>query len=166
MTEFVGRTGSMRVYSYPETRRGGSAPEALARNFATGTKGAFDVGAGIDITWNSIDVGTDPSTDIPITPLSTGQLLISGVVTLTNPTGAPVTATVTPHLDGSAAGPSFAATTIPAGATVSIPFIAETPVISPLNVEHLVQVTVDGNGLTTVSDGSTVNVQEVPVSTG
>lgn len=164
MSEYVGRTGALRVYSYPETGRGRGAA-AFARNFATGTKGAFAIDpAGSNITWNSIDVGTDPSEDVPITPLSTGEVLITGIVTLTNPTGAPILASVTPHVDGSAAGPSFAATTIPAGATVSIPFIAETAILSLS--QHLIQIFVDGDGLTTVSDGSTINVQEVSVSTG
>jgi len=168
VSEFVGRTGSMRVYSYPETRRSGSDPlTAFARNFATGTKGSNTVGPdGLDIVWNAIDVGVDPDNDVPITPKATGQLLITGVITLTNGTGAPIDAVVTVHLDGVAAGPSFATMTIPAGATAAIPFMAETEVISPLNEEHLIQVFVDGDGLTTVSDGSVINVQEVVLSTG
>lgn len=167
MTEFVGRTGSNRTYSYPDTQRRGDPLTAFARNFATGTKGGTEIGpAGLDIVWNAIDVGADPSSDVEITPKSTGELLVTGVITLTNDTGAPIVAAVTVHLDGAAAGPSFSAATIPAGATVSIPFMAETVVISPLNALHLIQVHIDGEGLTTVLDGSVINVQEVVISTG
>ena len=167
MSEFVGRTGSMRVYSYPEAPRGGAAALPFARNFATGTKSGAAIGpSGLNIVWNAIDVGTDPSADVPITPLSTGEVLVTGVVTLINNTGGTLLATVTVHLDGSAVPAPISATSIPAGARVSIPFMAETEIISPLNEQHLIQIFVDGDGLDTVADGSVINVQEVPVSTG
>jgi hypothetical protein len=135
----------------------------FARNFATGTKGSTAVGAGIALTWNSIDVGTDPSTDVPITPITTGEVLVTGVITLNNPTGAPILATIQVQVDGSAVA-TFSATTIAAGAEASIPFVAEAGVLSL--AQHIVTVTIDGNGLTTVSDGSSINVEEVPLSTG
>ncbi len=55
MTEFVGRTGALRLYSYPENRRA-AALGLFARNFATGPKGDTAVeGEGVLIPWNSID---------------------------------------------------------------------------------------------------------------
>lgn len=166
MTEFVGRTGANRAYSYPETRQAGIAPPPLARNYATGTKGAVGVGAGgLTVVWNAIDVGTDPSTDVPITPLSTGEVLISGVITFQNTTGAPINSSITVQIDGPIPVPTFV-TTIAAGATVSVPFLAQTGIISPLNEQHVVQVFVTGNGLTVTADNSVIDIQEVPVSTG
>lgn len=164
MSEFVGRTGSLRVYSYPEPRRTGDAAPLLARNYATADKSEA-VGTGIPITWNSIDVGTDPSPDIDITPLSTGQLLVSGVITFQNPTGSPIAASITVDLDSGPFVPVIVAT-IPAGFVVAVPFLAETEIISPLNELHRIQVAVTGNGLTVGSNGAVVNVQEVPISTG
>lgn len=164
MTEFVGRTGSLRLYSYPETRRGGAAV-SYARNYATGTKGGSLIGpAGREITWNAIDVGSDPSIDVPITPLSTGVVLVSGVATLLNGTGAPILVTIRVHVDDVAVGAPFAATTVPAGGEMAIPFLAETDVLS-LSA-HFIQIFVDGDGANLIADGSAVNVQEVPVSTG
>lgn len=169
MTEFVGRTGSNRVYSYPETRRSGSDPLlAFARNYATGTKGGIEVGAlGLEIPWNSVDAGLPPTTaDVPITPVSTGVVLISGDTTINNPTGAPIDVTVTVHVAGSA-GAEFSRTTLAAGATAAIPFLAESiPANTPVGVTTQIQVFVDGEGALLVADGSAVSVQEVAVATG
>lgn len=166
MSEFVGRTGSLRVYSYPETRRAGSAPLPLARNYATSTKGEAIGPSGLQINWNSIDVGPDPSTDIQITPLSTGELLISGVVTFTNDGGASIGASITVRLGVGDIPVPVSVTTIPANSTVAVPFLVETEIISPLNELHLIKVFVQGDGLAIFSTGTVVNVQEVPVSTG
>jgi hypothetical protein len=168
MTEFVGRTGSHRVYSYPETRRSSNPLTAFARNYATGSKTGIVIGAGgSNVTWNAVDAGVPPTTaDIPITPIATGIVLVSGVVTIENTTGAPILATVTVHLDDVAVPVPFAATTIPAGATVAIPFLAETEAISPLSETHRIQVFVDAEGATILVDGAVANVQEVAVATG
>ena len=165
MSEFVGRTGSMRVYSYPE-RRGGGEALPFARNYATADKGQTVGPGGRLVQWNSIDVGPDPSTDIQITPLSTGQILVSGVVTLNNPTGASIGASITVELDGAPITVPVFVTTILAGDSAAVPFLVETEIISPLNEQHLIQVLVTGNGLAIVDGEGVANVQEVPVSTG
>jgi hypothetical protein len=55
MTEFVGRTGSKRVYSYPENARA-AALSSLARNFASGPKNTTEIsGGGIQIPWNAVE---------------------------------------------------------------------------------------------------------------
>lgn len=47
MSEFVGRTGSRRVYSYPESRRNTTLP--FARNFAAGPGETTDVASGAGV---------------------------------------------------------------------------------------------------------------------
>lgn len=241
MSEFVGRTGSNRVYSYPETSRASAIALALfARNFATGPKNSTAIGAGINVPWNSIDVsgqqftiaangvtvsiagdqtgsyvngdsvtltpttpvagapvtktiasvpafaagfttfdidsaidatttaGTisdDTDTNVPITPKSTGVVLISGVVTAINSSGAPVNVTATVHINGTAvpAG-TFSSATVPDGGFAAIPF--EVEALIPIGETQNVQVFMDGTGAFVESEGAAINVQEVPVSTG
>jgi hypothetical protein len=54
MTEFVGRTGAQRVYSYPENPRA-AALGLFARNFATGPKVSTEISGATLIPWNAID---------------------------------------------------------------------------------------------------------------
>jgi hypothetical protein len=163
MSEFVGRTGSRRVYSYPEAQRG-SALSTFARNFATGPKGAPAVAGQLE--WNSIDVGSDPSSDVPITPRSTGIVVISGAVGLSNTSGAPIIVTVQVQVNGISIGSTFQST-IPDGSFGSIPFLAETiPADTPVGVTTPIQVFVSGAGAVTPVDSSAISVQEVSVATG
>ena len=88
MTEFVGRTGSRRVYSYPETPRGGGAT-AFARNSAVGPLGGTlaITQAGVLIPWGPIEsVGTVPpgTTDVPITPRVTGVVRVICTILVQN----------------------------------------------------------------------------------
>ena len=56
MTEFVGRAGALRVYSYPETPRRVNPLTAFARNFATGPKNETTIAdVEVRIPWNAID---------------------------------------------------------------------------------------------------------------
>jgi len=85
MSEFVGRTGSHRVYSYPEARRGGGVL-SLARNFAYGpaeteTRITTD---GTDVPWGLIESGEAPGVLVPITPRLSGIVRVSGVITIVN----------------------------------------------------------------------------------
>jgi len=165
MTEFVGRTGSHRNYSYPETNRGGSPLVAFARNYAVGSK-STDIGAGIQVIWNSIDAGTDPDEDIPVTPRATGIILVSGILTVTNDSGGDVDVVINVQLDDVSVPVPTMTTTIPDGATVAIPFLAETEAISPLGDQHFIQIFVSGADTELVSSGCVCNVQEVAVATG
>ncbi len=54
MSEFVGRTGAQRLYSYPENRRA-AALGLFARNFATGPKISTEAGEDVLLPWNLID---------------------------------------------------------------------------------------------------------------
>ena len=240
MSEFVGRTGSKRVYSYPETPRSGIGLVLFARNFATGPKTSQAIGAGINVPWNAIDVsaqkftiaagGTTVSiagdqtgsylnadtvtltptapaagapvtktitsvpvfaagfttfsidsaidatttagtisdnsnTNVPITPKSTGVVLISGVITAINSSGASVNVTATVHVNGVAvpAG-TFSSSTVPDGGFAAIPF--EVEALIPVGETQNIQVFMDGTGAFVEGDGSAINVQEVPVSSG
>jgi hypothetical protein len=94
-------------------------------------------------------------------------VLISGVVTVSNSSGSPILVTITVHIDDVAVSVPHAATTVPDGSTVAIPFMAETtPADTPVGVTTNIQVFVDGEDALLVADGSVVEVQEVAVATG
>lgn len=168
MSEFVGRTGSLRVYSYPEPRRSGGGPTEFARNFATGPKLGSDATDGIRIEWNAIDAGVSPSTDVPITPQSTGVVLISAVVTISNAADDPATFSVRLQMDAPPGnlpvppGP-IAIGPIAAGETVVVPLLMETPIV--VGETHTISIFVLGE-VVVVAEGSTLNLQEVSVATG
>jgi hypothetical protein len=170
MSEFVGRTGSLRVYSYPETRRVAATPTPFARNFATGPKNDASIADGIQITWNLIDSTGTSGTDVPITPQSTGVVLISGVVSAKNTSGGPVSGiVVVVQVNGvNLPIPVFQgfAPLLDVGDTgeVSIPFLAETNI--PVGTTRNIQIFVTGAGGTLIGESSSINVQEVAVATG
>lgn len=243
MSEFIGRTGSHRSYSYPEAPRGGGNPlTAFARNFASGPKTGTDLGAGgVEIPWNSIDALSTPftiaaagvtvsipgdvtavfingekvrvaptvpvstptvlrtivtppvfaagfttfnlsgnidgsttagfiddQTSVPITPRATGIVLVSGIVTVRNTTGAPIEIQIIVRVDGvNQPVPNTLLFTIAAtNSKAVIPFMAELAPFSPLNETHFVEIFVTGNGGTLLADSSAIEVQEVSVATG
>jgi len=175
VSEFVGRTGSLRVYSYPEPRfSGNSLP--FARNFALGTKTARLATDGIQIPWNSIDVppvapitpcGVQGCVDVPITPLSTGIVLVSGTISLVNGGVAPTTVTVTVQVNGVTLPVPSYVTTIVNGARAVIPILAETtPGETPVGVTSFIEIFVIGDTISVEPDGSSLGLQEVSVATG
>lgn len=150
--------------TYPERAGGGGAASAFARNFATGPKGS--PATGVQIQWNSIDVGPDPSGDIPITALSTGIMVISGVIGVSNTSGTLVLVTVAVQVEGVTVTPTFQVT-VPDGSFEAIPFLVETtPADTPVGVSKLIEVLVTGDGATTPVDSSSISIQEVSVATG
>ena len=184
MSEFVGRTGSKRAYSYPDTRPGGNALLAFARNYANGP--ALESNptvdgpvTGTEIPWATRDVpGTDPE-DIPITPRSTGIIVVRGVVSLRNTSETDIVdvqvqveiGTVTP-----------VAYPVPANEKISVPiddgeglenrivvpFMVEIPGL-PIGTTQIVRVllTADAENLVQiVENSSTCEVAEVSVATG
>jgi hypothetical protein len=167
MSEFVGRTGSNRVYSYPEPRRTGNANLSFARNFASGPKTPQLATDGVQIRWNSIDVGASPSTDVLITPLSTGVVLVSGAVTLTN-SGATTSAIIRVQVNGvDFTVPDLSGITVASGTTVVVPILTElSPTETPVGVQTPIQISVLGDSIFVASEGSTLNLQEVSVATG
>jgi len=176
MSEFVGRTGALRVYSYPENRLQGSSA-SFARNFASGPAGATDIPvAGILVPWSSPDAGT-PGTDVPITPRSTGLVLITGVITVKSTSGNQETVTLEVLVNGvPLAVPFVENLTIEPGGVIAIPILTETnshinggplPLGTTADVSIFLSASVDDPVVLQVStESSTLELQEVPVATG
>jgi hypothetical protein len=167
MSEFVGRTGSLRVYSYPEPRRSSGVAPAFARNFATGPKGSVLTTDGVQIPWNLIDVGPG-GPDVPITPITTGIVLISGVVVLTNGSGVSTSANIHVQVNGiNLTIPELNGISVADGTIVAIPILAETdPIETPIGVTTPIEIFVLGAGLFVAVGGSALSLQEVSVATG
>jgi hypothetical protein len=126
----------------------------------------FDINAAIDPTTTAGFISTSAS--VPITPRVTGVVRVSGVVTVSNPTVAPIDVEIGVQVNG---GPTLTpdseiASLLPGG-VITIPFLVETnPLDTPIGVTSNIQVIVDGNGAEVVSSGSSIDVQEVSVATG
>lgn len=163
MTEFVGRTGSLRVYSYQERHRRGSAADPLARNFATAKAVAITPPAHV-VSWVP-DVGA-AGNNVPITPLSTGEIEISGVVSFENQ-GVALSDLVAVEVavDGVAVpGAMVSLVNVPGSSAIAIAYLAQvTAVVGVLSNVTLTINTVDAD---LEIDAATMAVQEVPVSTG
>lgn len=184
MTEFVGRTGSKRAYSYPETRAGANTLSPFARNYGQGPaleSATLVASAGTEIPWSTVDVpGTDPLHDIPITPQSTGNLMVQGVVSLRNtseiqavrvqiqveiglitPTAYPIPRDEEVEVPLAVEG---------AAGVVAVPFSVEIPgqAVGVTTIVRILVTDLDGGGTTVfVTDqSSTCEVQEVAASTG
>jgi hypothetical protein len=171
MTEFVGRTGALRVYSYPETSRAGKL-SSLARNFATGPKINTGVAsAGTQIPWNAIDAGAvTPTPNVPITCRSSGFVLLEGVVVVGNSDITDQTVSVQVQIDSVTQPiPLADQVTVQAGAFAAIPVLAELSqfVIGTTITVQLLVSTTAADGLVTLSqESSSLSLQEVPPATG
>lgn len=176
MTEFVGRTGSRRVYSYPESRRNTTVP--FARNFAfgPGTDQALlvaDIGtpANNAVVWSVLEAGTSPNILVPITPKSSGIIRISGVLSVRNNDASAHTVQVIVGVDGAPLPvPASEIVTLPAGegSFVAVPFLTETPVLAP-GVTSTVEILAiaDADGFLTLSAGSsTLELLEMVPASG
>lgn len=163
MSEFVGRTGSLRLYSYPEPRRSGGAVQALARNFdysAKNTGGVSD--SYVIVTWS------DGEDYLPITPLVTGIVEVSGIVIFTNESNdTPVNAFVEVFVDGVIVPGMSSVATIGPEETVSVPFLFQAEGLD-LNVEAEVSLRLiaSADQETLEWDAATMAIQEVAASTG
>jgi len=166
MGEFrIGR--SRAQHSYPEPRFGGAAAQIFARNFASGPEllTALDLG-GTQVPWNAISSGAAPGTNVPITPQTTGVLLISGVITVKNNeaaaqsvriavNGVPVTV------------PTFESTLVASLDSLAIPFLVEAPAVAVgVTWNIAILVTPSGNNMNLLAEESAIEIQEVPVATG
>jgi hypothetical protein len=182
MGEFrIGRTFAR--HSYPDTPRGGGA-FAFARNFAKGpgTEGAQPItDTGTQILWGTIDVPATPpnSANVAITPHVTGVVRVHGVVSVQNTSGADAVVTVQVRVNGVTVSTPAPETTVRAANSsaedengfAAIPFLAELTATEGLvigtyaEIQILVTAITNGSLGLTVND-STLEVQEVPVSTG
>ena len=134
MGEFrIGRSHAQ--HAYPDTR-GGSALLLLARNFASGPEAAQAIPeAGAAVVWNAIDAGqAPPSADVPITPRSTGKIIVRGVIVAANASGSDWDVFVELVVDGVVQSPPAVVTTVPAGGNASIPFLAEYTLVPGVSI--------------------------------
>lgn len=174
MTEFVGRTGARRVYSYPERPRG-SELALLARNFAAGPSSATDIDiAPTPIPWNIVDVG-GAGTTVPITPRSSGIILISGVISIKSTSGIQESVLVQVVVNGlPLLVPFLQNPTIEANGFISIPFLTELNLATfgsllPVGVAAAVSILVTAANADTLQlavDSSSMTIQEVRPATG
>lgn len=169
MTEFVGRTGSRRLYSYPDTPRGLNAA-SFARNAAIGPDtDPVDISdAGTQVPWAFIESGAPAGVNIPITPRATGRVLISGVLSIANTAEGALDVQVQIQVDGSTITfPLLEKTTIPAGGFGTLPIVAVPPLMTVGTAKNIsILVTASAEGLQLSPESSELNIQEVPLATG
>lgn len=135
--------------------------------FAAGVT-TFNLNAAIDgsTTGGAIENASTPSVNVPITPRTTGVVLVSGQITISNTSGSPVSGIlVNVEVDGSlVAVPTTIVTPLADGQTITVPLLVE--VVLPIGTTSNIQVFVSGDGAFVVADTSSINVQEVAVATG
>jgi len=168
---------------YP-TSRGVGTNNDFARNYATGPTDQTDVvstGVGTQVPWEIIASGAPAGTAVPITPLSTGIVRISGVLSLKNTSNDPAAAgsvEVQVSINNvvlSSPVPIFTNTVgIGSGgnttALEAVPFLIETTAIqTPVGVLADVRIHVTANAdnlIVILSEGSSLDLQEVSAPTG
>lgn len=172
MSEFVGRTGALRVYSYPEGPRN-AALGLLARNLATfAGEGALAIATtpGTQIPWTFIASGAASGVDVPITPRSTGALRITGKLTVIHGgAGAAESVTVQVEIGGVPIAVTFngSDTLSAAGDLSEIPIFAELlPTPSLVGVLGQVEVRLIASGADLGLVNAMLDIQEVSATTG
>jgi hypothetical protein len=176
MSEFVFHTGGIgagRLHSYPETRGGGNALLAFARNFASGPLEVTTIPtAGIEVPWDPIYSGATPGVDVPITPRATGLIRVSGVLDVKNSSDTPETVNLVIRIGAiELAFPFLESNSLESGASEAIPFLAETlsteafPLGATVNVRVFVTSTSDTD-VQLIALASSIEVQEVAAPTG
>jgi len=171
------RGRSKTAHAYPETRAGANsppAPLAFARNFAKGPGTEVSqpvLAAGTQVQWGTIDSPGLNVQDVPITPRSTGVILVSGVVSVNNDSNNTDVVTVQVQVDDvTVTTPAVQQSTGEGGegGFNAIPFNIEIPGLvigTQVNIQVLVTAQADGE-ISLNDNDTTVNVQEVAVATG
>lgn len=169
MPYVIGRRGRE---TYPEAPRGGSGGASFARNFASGPKGDTPISTeGNKIQWNAVDAGLPPTpADVPITPITSGVLLITGVIMVNNTGDTSVAVLINVQVENvSLPVPVTLGSTVEPGEGMAIPFMYETtPTDTPVGVTKNIQVLVTASvdGVSLLDQSSVIEVQEVSVATG
>ena len=127
-----------------------------------GTNTTFDLDSVIDATTTAGTIVNE--SNVPITPKSSGSVIAFGQLTFSNNTAGDLLAFAALQIDGFQ-GPVFSEATIPPGGSITIPFLAEIQGLT-VGVTRNIEVFITGEGLVLNLAGSSINVQEVPVSTG
>jgi hypothetical protein len=158
-------------HSYPDPRR--STTVAFARNSATGPaadQGFDDTGA--QVVWDSIESGAVAGVNVPITPLSSGKIHITGVITVKTDNPNSVDVNLTVEVDSllvprpanemvsvSGTGPDMPWAAIPFDVIVNL------PVGVTSNIEILMTASADV-AIHIEAGSSSISIQEVPPVTG
>lgn len=143
----------------------------MARNFASGpaTDTAVAVGGGTQLPWSAIGVGTPPDVDVPITPQTSGVILVTGVIVVENSSGAPVDVIVRVQVGNvSMAVPASETFSVDANGFKALRIVAETAALTigtPATIQILA-IASAGGVIRFSGQSSTLDVQEVPVATG
>lgn len=163
MSEFVGKTGSHRAYSYPVARHpGSSAP--VARNFAIAESSELSADENT-VSWIA-DVPADPVNlaQVPITPILTGVIEISGFITITGNPESDLEIEILISVNGVEQLDMESESIVPIDGMLAIPYMVQ---VSGLTLGTTVPVTmVISSSASGVLEGGVMAVQEVPVSTG
>jgi len=175
MGEFrIGR--KFASHSYPEPRR--DTTVAFARNFAKGPATSTIIAAGnlvqpftggTLVPWDFIESGAPLGTSVPITPVTTGIMLVSGVVCVKSTSTADAFVFVQVLLDGDLVPVPFeAVATIPPDGTVVIPILTEEiEAPGPTFNWSIRLVAFNSDGvLSLFMESSTLNIEERPAATG
>jgi hypothetical protein len=162
----IGRKGAQ--HSYPVSRGAMEVPRA--RNFAAGPTATEPITvAGIFIPWSLIEAGAPAGINVPITPRSSGIILIQGVITIKNAVLAPIVASMFVWVNGTPLIVPFMETVlVPASGSSVIPFLTETAPL-PIGVPAIIQIAINAAsepGLSLLPASSTMAVQEVRAATG
>ena len=159
----IGRKFAQHVY--PEPRRSSGAADPVARNFAT-AKGGELAADDNTVSWVA-DVPADPVnlTQVPITPILTGVIEISGFVVIVGSAESALEAEILISVDGVEVPATMESEAIvPINGMLAIPYMAQ---VSGLTLNTTVPVTMVINASVGGSlEGGVMAVQEVPVSTG
>jgi hypothetical protein len=169
---------------YPDPR-GGAGAQSFARNSAIGPTTVTDVIStfpGTSVPWTTIASGAPAGVNVPITPLSTGRVRISGVLSLKNITNDPQTAgnvSLGISVDGGATLLPFPANErnavgAPGGGADSsaeaVPFLIETTAAqTPVGILANVNISVTANATSVIqliAESSSLDIQELSAPTG
>ena len=171
-SEFVGRTGALRLYSYPLPRFTGLVGP-FANNFAAGPSTNTTVPiAGIFVPWATIYSGGPGSVNVPITPKATGMIRIIGALSIKNNSASAESVSYQVVIGGTPLTyPAIPGNSIAAGGAEVIAIVAETVIgeALALGVTVNVQILVSSSSDTDVQlvlNNSTLSVEEVPLPTG
>ena len=172
MGEFrIGRKSAQHFY--PERARGTAL--ALARNFASGPEDDTGIvgGGGTQIPWSAIASGAPAGVHVPITPKSTGIILVVAVFTAKNSSSDPVVLdTIQLNVQINDVSMTIPATVqhtiVDAQDTQAIQVMAKTSAL-PIGVTANISILatqIAGSNLSVLSGTATLELQEVSDATG
>jgi hypothetical protein len=180
MSEFVNRSIGARQHSYPENRKAAGAA-VFARNFGYGPAADAPVPIvttpGTEVPWGTRGVAGVDIHDIPITPRTTGVIRILAMVNVGNSTSTEKDLLVQVLLNGSAVEPEDMQVTVPPANTaeerngyvlipILIPEVAGLTIGTTYNVRILLTALTNSALTIPLAQTTSIEVSEVPVSTG